>query len=300
MKIAFLYAYKENEVWSTPLSLAIEFQNRGWEVDIFSIISSTGNYNEAGIKMMLDQINHGHYDPDIIFYLDWGRFDSPLLDKSLYPEAFWIQESGDDPQNYERNFPKSERFHLTCSPDYSSTERYKKTGRNCIWLTHFADTTIHYPRFSPVNYDVVCTRGYGTSGILDRLSHDLGKRFKNKNGYEGVRHSEALQEGKIIVQHARHGEITRRIFEGMACGRMVLTDRLDPSTHLQDLFKDQVEIVFYDDYQDCRNKLDYYLEHPQEREQIALAGKENVLKNHTQYQRVNTILDHFRKWKSNT
>jgi hypothetical protein len=298
LKIAFIYSYVQDEIWSTPLSLATEFQSRGWEVDIFSLLTSSGNYTDAGIKMMLDQINTGHYDPDIIFYLDWGRFDSLLLDKSLYPKAYWIQEAGDEPQNYERNYPKSERFNLTCSPDYSSTERYKKSGRNGIWLTHFADTTIHYPKYAPVTYDAVSTRGYGTSGILDRLSHDLGGRFRNKSGYEGIRHSEALQEGKIVVQHSRYGEITRRIFEAMACGRMVLTDRLDTSTHLQDLFKDQIEIVFYDNYQDCRNKLDYYLDHPQDREQIALAGKENVLKNHTQYQRVNSILENFRKFKA--
>ena len=36
--------------------------------------------------------------------MDWGRFTSTYLDKNLV-DAFWVQESGDDPQNFERNFP---------------------------------------------------------------------------------------------------------------------------------------------------------------------------------------------------
>lgn len=299
MKIAFIYACIQDEIWSTPLSLANEFASKGWEVDIFSTLSTTGNYTDAGIKAMHDQIHSGNYDPDIIMYMDWGRFDSPLLDKAKYPKAYWVSEMGDEPQNFNRNFPRAERFNICLSPDYVSTENYKATGYNALWMTHWADTTIQYTKYSTILYDAVCTRGYGTSGILDRLSHDLGSRFRNKNGYEGIAHSEALQQGKLVVQHSRYGEITRRIFEAMACGKMVLTDRLDPSTHLQDLFKDQVEIVFYDNYEDCRNKLEYYVNNTIEREQIAQAGKANVLKNHTQYQRVNTILSEWRKWKQN-
>ena len=68
--------------------------------------------------------------------MDWGRFDSQWLDKKLKPNTFWVQESGDDPQNFERNFPKSERFHITLSPDSDATEEYKKRGRDAYWWTH--------------------------------------------------------------------------------------------------------------------------------------------------------------------
>ena len=40
MKITFIYAY-ENEVWSTPLSLAYEFEERGWDVGIVTIGSNS-------------------------------------------------------------------------------------------------------------------------------------------------------------------------------------------------------------------------------------------------------------------
>lgn len=298
MKIAFLYSYRENEIWSTPLSLAVEFQSRGWEVEIFSTLSSEGNYTDAGIKLMFDKIKGG-YKPDIIFYLDWGRFDSSLLNKDLYPSAYWVTEMGDEIQNYDRNFPRSDRFHICLSPDHRAVTQYKDAGRNAIFFTHWADTCVQHPMNIAPIYDAVCTRGPGSSQILDHLQYDLGDRFCNQNGYIGLCHSEALQKGKIVVQHSRYGEITRRIFEAMACGRMVLTDRLHDTTQLGTLFTDKVDIVYYDNYKDCLSKIEYYTHNDKEREQIAFSGRGKVIRHHTQYQRVDSILKQFRIWKSN-
>lgn len=300
MKIAFIYAYREGEIWSTPYSLACEFQARGWEVQIFSTLSTTGNYTDAGIQMMHDQIISGNYDPDIIMYMDWGRFDSHLLDKSLYSKAYWVNESGDDPQSFTRNFPRASRFHITLTPDHPSTLRYKASGINAVWMTHWADSNVYRPITTPVKYDVTSTRGPGSSMILDRLQADMGTdKMYNKNGTLGLAHAEALQKGKIIVQHSRWHEITRRIFEGMACGRMVITDRLPEETKLQTLFEENKEIVFYNDYEDLKRKLDYYLIHNvTEREKIANAGRKAVVKSHTQVHRVDLILKEFRKWKA--
>ena len=99
-----------------------EFHERGWDVGIVSIGSNrTQQYSDDNIKEWLEQKD----DSDIVLFMDWGRFDSPLLDKEKLPSAFWVQESGDDPQNFERNFPNQKRFHMTLSPDAESTETYK-------------------------------------------------------------------------------------------------------------------------------------------------------------------------------
>ena len=101
MKVTFIYAY-ENEEWSTPLALATEFGSLGWEVEIVSIGSNRlRNWNDTQIRKWLDDKPNS----DIVLFIDWGIFDSPLLDKKLV-NAFWVQESGDDPQNFDRNFPK--------------------------------------------------------------------------------------------------------------------------------------------------------------------------------------------------
>jgi hypothetical protein len=130
MKITFIYAHETDETWSTPISLINEFKKRGWETDIVSIGSNRlQNWNDIELKKWIES----KPKTDIVMYMDWGRFDSPYLDKNLV-DAFWIQESGDDPQNFERNFPKANRFHITITPAANACEEYKRKGINALWL----------------------------------------------------------------------------------------------------------------------------------------------------------------------
>ena len=279
---------------STPLALAEEFDARGWDVGIVSIGSNrTQQYNDKDIQRWLEEED----DSDIVLFMDWGRFDSPFLDKEKLPNAFWIQESGDDPQNFERNFPKAERFHMTLSPDFDSAHEYKNKGINAYWWTHFGyGSTISMEDVQP-SYVAVTTRGIGGSQFLDTLTTYPEGAVGNKNGLGPEEHTTFLNTGQMVVQNSRWGEVTRRIFEGMACGKMVLCDRLDKSKKLDELFVDGEDIVYYDDMIDCINKMNEYSSNDKLRNKIAENGYKKVLENHTQIQRVDFIIDKFNEWK---
>ena len=293
MKITFIYAYEQEE-WSTPLSLAKEFESQGWEVEFVSIGSNRlQNWNDEELKKWIDS----KPKTDIVLFMDWGRFTSTYLDKNLV-DAFWVQESGDDPQNFERNFPKSERFHITLSPDADSVEQYKTRGIDAYWWTHFADTRVQVPLKSKPEYVAVTTRGKGGSEFLDQLTYHAGGAVGNKNNLGPKEHTEFLNKGKMVIQHSRWGEVTRRIFEGMACGKMVLCDKLDKSKKLDELFEDGKDIVYYDDIIDCIYKMNHYSGNDAEREKIAVNGYNKVIENHTQKQRVEFIINKYKEWKS--
>lgn len=294
MKITFIYAY-ENENWSTPMALANEFEDRGWEVDFVSIGSNTtGKYSDEHLQLWIQQ----DLECDIALFMDWGRFDSKWLDKNLKLDTFWVQESGDDPQNFERNFPKAERFHMTLSPDSDATNEYIKRGITSYWWTHFADTRVQFPTDNEIEYVAVTTRGRGNSEFLDTLTQHGGGTIGNQNGFNAAEHTHFLNKGLMVIQNSRWGEVTRRIFEGMACGKLVLCDRLHENKKLHELFIDGEDIIYYDDMVDCITKMNKYSEDNVERERIAKNGYNKVLKNHTQEQRVDFIIKKYKEWKS--
>jgi len=287
MKITFIYDHKPNETWSTPLSLLNEFKERGWETEIVPI----PNGDDSTLQLWIQQDT----PTDIVLFMDWGRFDSKWLDKNLKPNSFWIQESGDDPQNFERNYPKASRFHYTITPDKVSAEEYRICGINADWVPHWADTAVQFPMNLDAKYVAVTSRGRGGSAFLDYLTDWAEGAIGNRNGMPVDEHTRFLNTGLMVIQNSRWKEITRRIFEAMACGKMVLTDRLDESTGLSEMFIDGEDIVYYDEMFDCIEKINYYNENEEERERIAYNGMAKVIANHTQIQRVDKLIE---KWKN--
>jgi len=298
-KIAFIFAHRPTDVWSTPLSIVGEFERRDWETKIYSLFDDYDNYVDTNIAKLIEDSKSNEFDPDIVMYMDWGRFDSVLLDKNKIPSAFWVMESGDDPQNFERNSTKASKFNLVLTPAYDSYLEYKKKFANVEWWTHFADSTIHKPYSGFTPFDemppVRSTRGQGGSSLMDYLSQIMPHKFVNRNGLSGMEYGDFLNSGIIVFQQSRWKEITRRVFEGMACGKLVITDRLPETTHIDDLFVENEDIVYYDSLAECVSKINYYLseEGKSERNRISLNGHNKVMANHTQAQRVDTIIKNY-------
>jgi spore maturation protein CgeB len=139
-------------------------------------------------------------------------------------------------------------------------------------------------------YLAVTTRGYGNSKFLDYLTDFSEGLIGNNNGMDAIEHTNFLNSGLMVLQNSRWGEITRRIFEGMACGKLVITDRLSESTGLSEIFIENKDIVYYDSMVDCIEKINYYNENKEERESIAKSGMLKVLDNYTQINVVDKII----------
>lgn len=288
--ISFIFAHRESDVWSTPLSIVNQFKELGWKTEIYSLFDSNDNYIDDNIHKLLTTT------PDIIMHMDWGQHTSSILSELKKTSAYCIMESADDPQRFQANSIKAPWFDLILSPDIRCVEEYRRNGFNAEWWTHFTDTNTYFPLDIEPVYIAVCSRGMGNDAfIIDSLSEKYPHQIKNQNGFFGLEHNNFLNSGEIILQQSRYGEITRRIFEGMSCKKLIIADRLDPSTKIQDLFIEGEDIVFYDDEMDCLNKIVYYSNNLEEANRIAENGYKKVLENHTQEQRVDFIIQ---KWKS--
>jgi len=291
-KIAFVYEYGD-ESWSTPQSLINEFTRRGHSVSKYHLTKYEKFSQELAEKSF-----------DILITLDWKGIDFPQDVHDIIPSTcFKIRECADTPQNYEKHLPYIKNYNLLLTPDFGSSEKYTASGTRCIWFNHFADTNIHrvYPLVDSMP-PVRSTRGQGGSNIMDYLSTLMPSKFINRNGLIGPEYGQFLSNGKIVIQHSRWGEITRRVFEGMACNSLVLTDRLMEHTKISELFEEGEEIVYYDDIPSLISKINYYLcpEGEGERLFIANNGFNKVTKYHTQVNRVNEIISNYSIWKGSS
>ncbi|MFQ5329558.1 MAG: glycosyltransferase, partial [Thermodesulfobacteriota bacterium] len=91
----------------------------------------------------------------------------------------------------------------------------------------------------------------------------------NINLHSSQRHEGVSPDGDFV---------NPRTFELAACGAFQLVDY---RAHLPRFFEEGREVICFRDSEDLRKKIDYYLDHPDERETIARRGRERVLRDHT-------------------
>lgn len=84
------------------------------------------------------------------------------------------------------------------------------------------------------------------------------------------------------------GGTTQRIMDIMGAGGFVLTNYCEETA---ELFEEDKEIVMFRTPEELIQKVDYYLEHEEEREQIARAGHERAMNDYTYEKKIKRLLD---------
>lgn len=97
-------------------------------------------------------------------------------------------------------------------------------------------------------------------------------------------------DAKIVVNCAADflRTINMRLFEGMGCGALVVTDWVPDQERL---FEDGKHYVIYRDVDDLLAKLDYYLARLDLAQQIATAGYRHAMARHTYEHRARELLE---------
>jgi len=124
-------------------------------------------------------------------------------------------------------------------------------------------------------------------GILDasRLSSSqVGSAW-------GVDMFQVLRDSLVTLNH--HGDDAdfannTKLFEATGVGALLITD-WKPNLH--EMFEPGKEIVTYRNVQECVQRVRYYLDHEEERREIAQAGQRRTLREHTYYQRMQELAE---------
>jgi hypothetical protein len=137
--------------------------------------------------------------------------------------------------------------------------------------------------------------------LIDFLRQTYGNRFLHVggDGDTGTVREDALNkiyaQSKVAVGDSLNIGFnypyytSDRMFESTGRGGFTIYPRI---TGLEDLFTDE-EIVLYEhgNLKDLKEKIDYYLEHDEERESIRIAGNKRTKADHTYVNRWSTILN---------
>lgn len=135
--------------------------------------------------------------------------------------------------------------------------------------------------------------GYGAE-TLNRESPILPRHHGEVWGLDMYR---ALLSSTITVN--RHIDVSEnyannmRLYEATGCGALLITDYKD---NLNELFEVGKEVIVYKDIRELIELVAYYSEHETERAEIALAGQNRTLKEHTYHNRMIDLIQIINKY----
>jgi hypothetical protein len=96
---------------------------------------------------------------------------------------------------------------------------------------------------------------------------------------------------QVTFNCSLNGDLNMRVFEVMAAGGFLVTDRLSPQAGLDRLFRRGADYVDYENPDDLIAKLRYYLARPTECLKVARSGQAAYIANHRPGQRIRDLLD---------
>jgi hypothetical protein len=279
MKIAMLWHADENapeDYWNCPLGLSFSFKKLGHLVDVYKF--DAGNCNIEKIFPVADK-----YDFILISW-PWvsKTLDAQIKKLREITKTKIILELGDEPQTFGQAFDRIKYVDVSYTQDLRCQKKYIEAGYNVHWLTHWGDEYLfnYDDKISRENRCITtCGKRYGT-GYLEAM---LGNKFINKRIKPEENHA-FFNSGTIAYQFANNDEITRRIMEAGGCKLAVVTNRISQETGIYDLFKDGVDILYYQTQEDALNKINLLLEDDFLRNALA----ENIYKKINLYHRAET------------
>lgn len=177
-------------------------------------------------------------------------------------------------------------------------------GFRYLCLPFAANPFKHYPREAEKIYDyfMVTSFGYERAFLTYQYIQPIFKKYHGlwagtdwRFGMGPIPTEETPHyraQAKIILNPLQHynrnfaADITERAFTAAACGAFQITNQ-SPITHL---FFNEDELVCAKSPAEFNRLFDYYLQHPEERNQITMKGMQRVFREHTYFHRIDTLL----------
>ncbi len=163
-----------------------------------------------------------------------------------------------------------------------------------FWLPGLNVNPFPQPEYASSRYPVLFV---GQTGSLHPYRTRLLQRLREENiplhamTAPPPLAAELYAQSLISLNCSLNGDMNLRVFEVLAAGGFLLTDSLGKESGMDLIFKDGVHYVGYRDFTDCRDKIKYFLRHPEEAKEIAREGRAEFEENHIPLVKVHQLMD---------
>ena len=270
--------------------------NQNWFADYFRKqghkVLSVGTRDNMDVQLLspfMDITEIGqklHFEPDCVIALDES---APLLftgfEKLEVPSIFY---SVDTHHHADIHQHTAKLFDITYVAQCDYLSVFKNSNCDVRWMPLWASRYIE-----PVEEKKYGAVFVGT--LNKKLNPDRVEFFDElqkiapvlvKSGDWG----EFFPYSEIVINQTVKCDLNFRVFEAMMTGALLLTE--ESENGLTELFHPGEHLITYKkgDTKEAAEKIKYYLEHKDECHAIAKAGRDEILRNHTEDERAARIL----------
>tara|TARA_Y100000310_G_scaffold269859_1_gene283352 strand:+ start:134 stop:991 length:858 start_codon:yes stop_codon:yes gene_type:complete len=232
----------------------------------------TYNYREVASKIGVPARNKDIIDvvtlekPDVMIIAKGNSIDTATIEecKKHTHVALWFMDAFIPGHWTSELQDKIGICHSIFCDKLKAVEEATKINPNTYWVCEGFDSDIEFPHDIPKEHDVSFIGNvYGSrSNILQRLGISALNSFD-------IHHAIDVSASHINLNICTGNCASDRVYKIMAAGGFLLTD----DWYGRDkMFRDKEHLVIWKDLHDLQNKIEYYLEHDDEREKIAMKG----------------------------
>lgn len=257
------------------------------------------------------------FKPDLcfVFFHDLPHVLMPEFSEEI-PTVVWIEEPIRYIDSAQMDYVRSAR--LVCLSTPSLVWAYRSLGiRNATFQMSGFSARFHKPleakKELPYERDLAYIGGPGHMGNRPQFLAWLSERYdleifgiqeswqpylrrypqlKLRGEIRPPGYAEVCARSRIVLglNQIHHSSLyfSNRVFLTLACRGFHLTRHVPG---IDEVFEKGRDLAWFHDLDDCVRQIDYYLEHEEERQRIAAAGHDLVMKKHKYQDRVREILE---------
>lgn len=257
-----------------------------------------GCYFESAARSL--GLDFGHFwtsDPnipagyDLYLRIDHGdyKYDIPA---HLKPCAFYAIDT-----HLEKPYGKikAQCAHydfVFCAQKTGARKLEKEAGIGAIWVPIACDPDKHKDLGIERRLDIAFVGTEGKKNPRGELLKQVAARYTNSfiGRAESSLMSNIYSSSKIGFNYSINNDINMRMFEVLSCGALLVTNNIKDNG-FEDLFVDGRNAVVYSDRNDLFRKVDYFLNDPAKRQEIASEGHKLAVSRYTYKDRLKTMLE---------